>query len=411
MEKVWYGSMFAFLAAAVLYTMHRYVWKRLVRDTRIAGRARRYATIGAIALGLLVPVAFLLGRELEPFAAGVVGWPAWLWFGLLFYLAQMLLLLDVVRLATRALRATGRSRSPKGADVLAPRTSRDEPDLERRAFLSRAVAGAAVVGAGGTTIAGLGSAQGEIATPEVIVALPRLPRALDGFRIAQISDLHVGPLIGRRFVEEVVARTNALAPDLVVITGDMVDGSVANLARELEALSRLRARHGVAFVTGNHEYYSGAEEWIAWLRARGVRVLMNERVSVGDAGASFDLAGITDAHAARHIASHAPDVGRALDGRDEERELVLLAHQPVSIRDAEGRGVGLVLSGHTHGGQMWPFGALVGLVQPYVEGLHRHHDGTQIYVSRGTGFWGPPLRVASPAEITSIVLMRGDGTS
>jgi uncharacterized protein len=318
--------------------------------------------------------------------------------------------------AVKAARA-GVRRSRAGTvliDPLAaePKTAAgDAPDTDRREFLARTLATTALVGASGTTIAGIVSAEGEIATPVIPIALPRLPRALDGYHIAQISDLHAGALIQRRFVERIVERTNALKPDLIVITGDMVDGSVKHLARELDGLSKLRARHGIVFVTGNHEYYSGAEEWIAWLRARGVRVLMNERMSIGDAGASFDLAGITDARASHFLPAHASDIARALAGRDEERELVLLAHQPVSIREAEGRGVGLMLSGHTHGGQMWPFGALVGLVQPYVKGLHRHTDGTQVYVSSGTGFWGPPLRIGNPAEIGSIVLTRGSSTS
>ncbi|MDZ4771953.1 MAG: metallophosphoesterase [Planctomycetota bacterium] len=427
MEKIWYGSLFFVIAAIVLYAMHRYAWKRLVYDTRLSGRARTWATDATIALAFYIPIAFLLGRKLAPWIASAVSWPAWLWFGWLFYVTVLLLMLELVRYAMMHARRwnAGRSSSadgdatvriasanPAGATVPAEPLSAtlDAPiDAERRVFLARTLAGTALVGATGTTIAGIVSAEGVITTPVVPVALPRLPRALDGFCIAQISDLHVGALVQRRFVERVVERTNALKPDLIVITGDMVDGSVANLARELDGLSKLRARHGIAFVTGNHEYYSGAEEWIAWLRARGVRVLMNERVSIGDAGASFDLAGITDAHAERRLPSHASDIGRALAGRDEERELVLLAHQPKSIEVAEGRGVGLMLSGHTHGGQMWPFGMLVGFVQPYVKGLHRHHDGTLVYVSSGTGFWGPPMRVGNPAEIGSIVLTRGPG--
>ena len=204
-----------------------------------------------------------------------------------------------------------------------------------------------------------------------------------------------------------VEKTNALRPDLVVITGDLVDAPVAHLGPRLAPLARLSARCGVAFVTGNHEYYAGAGEWCAFLRRRGLRVLLNERVAIGDehpGGASFDLAGIPDYNGGRFLRGHEPDLERALLGRDPARELVVLAHQPRQISLARGKGVGLQLSGHTHGGQMWPFGALVMIFQPWIAGFHRAEDGTAIYVSRGTGFWGPPMRVLEPAEIATIVL-------
>jgi predicted MPP superfamily phosphohydrolase len=198
-----------------------------------------------------------------------------------------------------------------------------------------------------------------------------------------------------------------LHPDLVVITGDLVDGSVGELRDHVEPLRRLSSRHGVYFVTGNHEYYSGADAWIAELPRLGVRVLRNERVSIGQNGASFDLAGVDDASAHGFGKGHGANYARALGGLDPEREVVLLAHQPKQIMHAAPFGIGLMLSGHTHGGQIWPFGALVRLTEPYVAGLFRHDPKTQIYVSRGAGFWGPPMRLWEPAEITKIVLVAG----
>jgi predicted MPP superfamily phosphohydrolase len=189
---------------------------------------------------------------------------------------------------------------------------------------------------------------------------------------------------------------------MVVITGDLVDGSVAELEPHVEPLKRLRAKDGVYFVTGNHEYYSGANAWIAHLESLGIRVLRNERVPIrGEHG--FDLAGVDDWTAHQFGGEHGMNLEKALSGRDPDRAVVLLAHQPKAIVEAGARGVDLQLSGHTHGGQLFPFNFLVGLQQPYVAGLH-DHGATKIYVSRGTGYWGPPMRVGAPAEITRIEL-------
>jgi predicted MPP superfamily phosphohydrolase len=233
------------------------------------------------------------------------------------------------------------------------------------------------------------------------VAIDRLTKAKSGYRIVQISDVHVGPTIGKEFIEEIVARINALKPDLIAITGDLVDGSVTELEEHVAPLARLTAKDGVFFVTGNHEYYSGADEWIAHLGRLGVRVLRNERVRVGgDAG--FDLAGIDDASSSD--SGHGSDLKRALAGRDDTCACVLLAHQPRGIDLADAMGVDLQLSGHTHGGQMIPWNFLVRLQQPFVAGLHKLARA-QIYVSRGTGYWGPPMRLGAPAEITEIELV------
>lgn len=392
MSRFFYGLSFALVALSVLFGGTWYVWARTVRDTRLSRGWKKLLTLALVALGISVPSAFFVSRHtLGEGQFGLV-FLGYVWLGALFYAVLSLAALDVLRIVLPR----------KKRSMFAPR---GRADRSRRAFMARAFAGAAIIGSGGVVARGRSLATaGEILTPEVPVKLARLPKALSGYRIAQLSDLHLGPLLGNRFLDAVVEKTNALKADLIVITGDLVDQPVSVLGREITALARLRARHGVVFVTGNHEYYSGADEWIEWVRAQEIRVLMNERVTIGDAGASFDLAGIPDKHAGMFFADHEPDLERALLGRDPERELVLLAHQPAQIEMAQGRGVGLVLSGHTHGGQLWPFGAIVALAQPYIAGLHRHDDATQIYVSRGTGCWGPPMRVGNPAEITSIVL-------
>jgi hypothetical protein len=232
--------------------------------------------------------------------------------------------------------------------------------------------------------------------------IDRLAATASGTRIVQLTDVHVGPTIGKGFIEDVVKRANALEPDVIVITGDLVDGSVEELAEHVAPLGTLRARHGVYFVTGNHEYYSGADAWIAHLERLGIRVLRNEHVAIGGEG-GFDLAGIDDLSA--HGQGHGADLAKALLGRDAARACVLLAHQPRAIALANELGVDLQLSGHTHGGQMFPWNFAVRLQQPFVAGLHRL-GRAQIYVSNGTGYWGPPMRLGAPAEITEIELVR-----
>ena len=233
---------------------------------------------------------------------------------------------------------------------------------------------------------------------------------MHGTSIVQISDVHIGPTLGKEFLATVVAQVNGLSPDIIAITGDLVDGSVAQLRDHVAPLAELRATYGVFFVTGNHEYYSGAQEWIEELARLGIRVLRNEHVAVGPEGHTIDLAGVDDWTSAGHEVGHGHDLPGALAGRDQSREVVLLAHQPRSATEAAAHGVGLQLSGHTHGGQIMPWNFLVRLQQPFVAGLYRLKD-TWVYVSRGTGYWGPPMRVGSPPEITRIELQRANASS
>jgi hypothetical protein len=329
---------------------------------------------------------------------------AFVWLGVAFLLVSAFLVADALRLA-----AAGASWV---SDWL--RRAPDPPaDPARRIFVARALAGGVALAAGGAGAAAFRSATGPAEISEVPVRLERLPPALSGLTIAQITDLHVGPTIGERDVRRVVEQVNAMRPDAVAITGDLVDGSVAELGPAVAHLGALRARYGVYFVTGNHEYYSGVSAWLAELSRLGIRVLGNERVALGDAGpggATLDLAGVHDWSAGRRFAGgtgHRSDLPAALAGRDPERSLVLLAHQPRGVDEAVRSGVELQVSGHTHGGQLFPFNLAVSLVYPYVHGLHPHGEGDrtgQIFVSRGTGYWGPPMRLGFPPEIARIVL-------
>ncbi len=370
--------------------VHYYVYSRLVRASELPATWQKAAAIAFVALALAMPAGAALGTALPRRWGSVVATLAYGWLGLLVVTFFLLLSTEIVRLGIAAFTALRAG----------------PPDPDRRAFLARALAGATGLAAFGLTGAGAVAALGEVAVRPVKVGLRRFPEALAGFRLVQLTDVHIGPTLGREWLAEIVRRVNALEPDLVVITGDLVDGRLERLRDQIAPLGGLTAKHGVFFVTGNHEYYSGVDEWLPELARLGVRTLRNERVTIGEGDASFDLAGVDDWSARRFGRGHGPDLARALAGRDPTRELVLLAHQPKQIHEAARQGVGLQLSGHTHGGQIFPWGFLVRIDQPYVAGLARHSEETQIYVSRGTGYWGPPVRIGAPAEITLVELSR-----
>ncbi|HXS21543.1 MAG TPA: metallophosphoesterase [Steroidobacteraceae bacterium] len=255
------------------------------------------------------------------------------------------------------------------------------------------------------TVVGFIDARRRPRVVDVEVPLPGLPRALQGFTIAQISDVHMGPTIKRDFLRGIVETVNSLEVDLVAVTGDLVDGSVEQLAVHVEPLACLRARHGSYFVTGNHEYYSGAPSWIAELRRLGLRVLLNEHVVLTHDGASLLIAGVTDYSASRFDPAQRSDPEAAIAGAPPElRPRVLLAHQPRTAAAAADAGFDLQLSGHTHGGQFWPWNLFVRLQQPFTAGLHRLGN-LWVYTSRGSGYWGPPKRLGVPSEVARIRLV------
>jgi hypothetical protein len=325
----------------------------------------------------------VIGRTTNSAFDRGLSWAAFGWMGMLFYLFLLLLVGEMIRW---------------------PLFTQMSP--ERRTFFGRMLA----LGFGGGAIAvsavAVSQALRALHIKRVEVKLDRLPPAHDGLKIAQLTDIHVGSTIRREFVEEMVRKTNALNPDIIAITGDLVDGSVEQLREQTAPLANLKAKYGVFFVTGNHEYYSGADEWIAEVRRLGIRVLRNERVKIGEAGATFDLAGIDDYTARQFGGDHGADLKRALTGRDPAHAVVLLAHQPRGAKQAAELDVQLQISGHTHAGQIWPWGYAVKLQSPWVLGLYQEGP-FQIYVSPGTGYWGPPMRLGTQAEITEITLRSG----
>ncbi|MFC4470476.1 metallophosphoesterase [Streptomyces xiangluensis] len=436
------------LVLALFGAVHWYMWRRLVRDTTTGpGLARRVGAAVFIAGPLLFVAAMTAERGGAPFwLQQVLAWPGFLWLALVLYLLLALLVGEVVRPLVRrvverrsapeapAAREAVGEREPvavaapdavvgagagqAGAGAMVPvsegegaegdGTSDDGSEAaatsgaaasgpSRRLFVSRVVGGAAAAAALGTV--GYGT-YGVLRGPKVkrvTVPLAKLPRSAHGFRIAVVSDIHLSPVLGRGFAQTVVDTINSTQPDLIAVVGDLVDGSVKDLGPAAAPLARLKARHGSYFVTGNHEYISGVEQWVEHVRELGITPMENVRTELPD----FDLAGVNDV--AGEDEGQGPDFEKALGDRDRARACVLLAHQPVQIHDAVDHGVDLQLSGHSHGGQLWPGNFVAALANPTVAGLERYGD-TQLYVSRGAGAWGPPTRVGAPSDITVVEL-------
>jgi predicted MPP superfamily phosphohydrolase len=362
------------LALSSLGAAHWYLARRFVIDPGVAEPVRSLALGLLVVLGVGAVLQPALERFLKPPWLQITSFPFLIWMGL-FWLSFVALAISDGVLGLMGARG--------GSDA--------------------AVLHAAFVGALVLALAALALRNG-LRLPNVRrveIALARWPQALDGFRIVQISDIHIGPLLGRGFAEGLTRRVNALEPDLVAVTGDLVDGSVEALRDAVAPFAELRGRHGVFFVTGNHDVYSGGEKWVDRVKELGLRVLRNERIAIGGAD-GFDLAGVDD-HRGDWVHGSTEDLDAAVAGRDESRALVLLAHDPGTFRRAAARDVDLQLSGHTHGGQIWPFVYLVRLAVPFVAGLYRVGK-SQLYVSRGSGFWGPPMRLLAPSEISEIVL-------
>lgn len=385
--------MFILVLGSVLALMHLYVWKRIVKDTTRRGRVRWLLSGLVVALIALLIATLTVPRFFGVEETGWFAWPGYLWFGLLVYLFLALLALEPVRLGLRA----WRKRTPDPED--------EARVVDRRMFLARTGAVAAGVAAIGVTGVGVSNALGPPQILRVPVRLSRLDPAFTGFRIAVVSDIHLGPLLGRAHTERIVRMINEAEPDLVAVVGDLVDGTVDELGAAAEPLQDLHSPDGVFFVTGNHEYF--VDDTAAWMRELerfGLNVLQNENTRIRRGAAAFDLAGVNDVAGAER--SDPPDFDRALSGVSPGGPTILLAHQPIQVSEAASRGVDLQLSGHTHGGQMWPFHYVVELAQPSLAGLSQVQN-TQLYVSRGAGFWGPPVRVGAPPDISVLTLQAG----
>ena len=346
---------------------------------------------------LLLPMGLLGRRITRPVLSNLLTWLGLLSMGLGSSLFVLALLREVALLTAQGLHGLWPSML-----AVAPSAS-----LRADTALMVPVLGLVV------TLWGFSNARRTAAVVRIDVPIANLPATLQGFQIAQISDIHLGPTIKGPYLQRIVARVNSLDADLVAITGDLVDGSVAELRNDVLPLAALTSTHGSFFVTGNHEYYSGAHGWIDALRDLGIRVLMNEHVLIhhqrctqDPAQALMVVAGVTDFSAHHFDESHRSDPALAMAGAPTDAVFkLLLAHQPRSAAAAMSAGFDLQLSGHTHGGQFWPWNHFVKFQQPFTAGLHRLQS-LWVYTSRGTGYWGPPKRFGAPSEITLLRLVR-----
>lgn len=361
----------AFLGVFILLNM--YISKRLIKKLDIKEKSKKYLRIFLV-VNFFGIMGYMLGRY-------YIDVPNWLYFlfslpiGILFLLFCTAIIYDISR-------------------VLLSITPMSD---SRRSFFKKSLDISSFIFASSISARSIYEAK--------FVQLEKVDINLKGlkteYKIVQLSDIHIGGLIDAAFIKKIVQRVNLLNPDLVVITGDLVDIEISKADASLREFKELNSKYGTFFIVGNHEYFHNIEKIITKVKSLGIRVLENENVYIGDQNQGFNLAGVYDifGYRAKH---HIPDLYQALKNK-KDSPTVLLAHQPKYIEEVKD-GVDLILSGHTHGGQLYPFKFLVKLQQPYIKGLHQHTKNLQIYVNKGTGFWGPPMRLGASSEITLITL-------
>ena len=389
-----------FFAIAAL--LAGYITWRIFGKASFSRRWKMAMAVGIVAT-IFVPVLTIILRRsgFDNPGLHLLTWAGYLGLGFLSFVFSYVVIRDLIWMPLAAAKWF-KKRIGKAAQGRQKIHSIDSPS--RRGFLVNSMNYGILAAAALTTGYGVSEAKQTPEVKKVPVAIDNLPPELNGFRIVQITDIHVNPTFRRASVEEIVAVVNTLEADVVALTGDLVDGSVEQLGYDVAPLARIQSASGNFFVTGNHEYYSGVVEWVEEVRRLGFTALLNEHQVLTRGRARLLLAGVTDYRGGNFLPSHRSDAQKALNGSPAVDVKILLAHQPKSIFAAARSGYDLQISGHTHGGQFFPWNLLVGFAQPYVYGLHTH-ENTQIYVSRGTGYWGPPVRVGSPSEITLIELV------
>ncbi len=388
---------FLVMVIVVLSLMYGYIGWRIIVPAALGFPLNLILwLVLAISFFLLFAPFIMRAGGIEGIWVDIIAWAAYLTFGFFTLLFAFLVAKDVIFLLIAAVQKS----SLIVREFFASTASAVEKvDPDRRRVLINSINVGILFATGGLTGYGMFQALKKPAVVNVDIPIKNLHPDLDGLTLVQISDVHVGPTIKRGFVQEVVDTVNGLKPDIIALTGDLVDGSVRQLRNDVAPLSDLKAPLGYYFITGNHEYYSGVRQWVAETARLGFTVLLNEHRVIERGEGRLLLAGVTDYSAAQFDPSQATDPHKAIEGAPECHVKLLLTHQPKSIFKAAEVGYDYVISGHTHGGQYFPYHFLAALAQPYISGLHTH-DKTRIYVSRGTGYWGPPLRIGAPSEIT-----------
>ena len=374
------------IATALSVALHGYIAWRLLPALAL-GTTGFSLALGALFVSSLLAPAPLLIRlsRLPARAADALAWAGYLAMGVFSTLLVLCLLRDVLLALV------------SGWELL-------QPGVTDLGYLRQVSALAVIMLSFGVSLIGLVNARRLAKVVHVDLPITGLPAALSGFTIVQLSDIHVGPTIKRGYLDAIVRRVNGLNADLVAITGDVIDGTVERLRTQVAPLSELRSRHGTYCVTGNHEYYHGVDDWLQEWRRLGMRVLLNEGEVLNHKGERLFIGGVTDYSAHHYDAAHSSDPAAAARSTGPVSVKVLLAHQPRSAVAADAAGFDVQLSGHTHGGQFLPWNFFVPMQQPFVAGLHRLNK-LWVYTSRGTGYWGPPLRFCAPSEITRLRLV------
>jgi uncharacterized protein len=391
---LWFGIVL--LVPTLVYI---YFNKRLISTSRLSARGKRYARVGLATVFAISFGSGILLRVVEPLV-NRISWFSYTMLGVISFVFTFLILRDLIWYASLGLKKVYLIMRK-----LLSRTPAPQSDPVRREFLLQTSNLGILALAGSLTTYGIFEARRRPGIVNVDVPIRGLPADFDGFRIVQISDIHAGLTVKRDWIEIIVNEIASLKPDLIAFTGDFVDGSVGFLRDHVAPIGELQAPYGNYFVTGNHEYYSDASAWVKEAQRLGYDVLNNEHRLVHRNGSSLIMAGVTDYSGGRFLDDHRSDPEAALDGAPSDTVKILLAHQPRALYKAKPLGYDLLITGHTHGGQFFPWNLVATIGQPYIKGLH-NHNGTWIYVSKGTGYFGPPIRLGARSEITVLRLTR-----
>ena len=382
----------------LIILVYFYIGRRLIKPANLT-RRQKWIVWSIIAFTPFTqPISFFIRQtSTDQTVSALFSWISYVGFGLFSLILAGLILRDLGLAITNLYhKIYNYILSRRGVSV-------KSFDPQRRLFILNATNIGIIGAASLLTGYGIYEARRNPILEKVIVPMPGLGNNITDFKIAQFTDIHAGYTIRRNFIQSAVKQDNNLEADVIVFTGDMVDGNVNNLRDDVAPLKDLYAPHGIYFVTGNHEYYSGAEAWIEEMDRLGFTVLLNEHKIIQHQQTSIKIAGVTDYRAESIIRDHKSDPKKAIGDPKNADVNVLLAHQPKSVYAAAELGFDLQISGHTHGGQYVPWSFLVTLDQPFIKGLHKYKD-TWIYINRGTGYWGPPIRIGIPSEVTLLTL-------